>query len=75
MTISAHACSARSSSPSTPRLFRSEVSGSWRRRAACGWLFQSVVLARETERETGVSRASTTGAHGIDFAYRFGAAA
>jgi hypothetical protein len=26
-------------------------------------------------RETGVSRASTTGAHGIDFSYRFGAAA
>jgi hypothetical protein len=28
-----------------------------------------------SERETGVSRASTTGAHGVDFSYRFGAAA
>jgi hypothetical protein len=31
---------------------------------------------RETagDRETGVSRASTTGTHGVDFSYRFGAA-
>jgi hypothetical protein len=34
-----------------------------------------LVLVRETERETGVSRASTTGASGIDFSYRFGTAA
>jgi hypothetical protein len=37
--------------------------------------FQSLVLARETERETGVSRASTTTSGGVDFSYRFGAAA
>ncbi len=33
-------------------------------------------LQREAaQRETGVFRASTTGAHGIDFSYRLGAAA
>ena len=44
-------------------------------RSAWRGFFQSLVLVRETERETGVSRASTTGAHGINFAYRFGDAA
>src|ERR1019366_5420838 len=36
MTVSAHGCSARSSSPSTPRHCRSGASGSWPRRAARG---------------------------------------
>jgi hypothetical protein len=39
------------------------------------WTFDGRLMNGGGRRETGVSRASTTGAHGIDFSYRFGAAA